>query len=104
MPLPDEVAQVVVELLARDDPEQLQLQAQAIGQGPRQVDVDAAGAALFPEAVGGEVLVDGHLEHPRVEDVVIGPHLCLRDGQAQQADQQGEQAHGGHSATATLSR
>ncbi|MNF65095.1 hypothetical protein D3C84_468470 [compost metagenome] len=104
MPLPDEVAQVVVELLAGYHPEQLQLQTQAIGEGTRQVDIDATGTALVLEAVGSEVLVDGHLEHPRVEDVVIGPYLCLHKRQAQQAQQEGEQAHGGHSATATLSR
>ncbi|MCY1355238.1 hypothetical protein D9M69_416510 [compost metagenome] len=104
MPLPDEVAQVIVKPLARRDPEQFQLQPEPLGQGIGKVDIHSARLAVFLEAVGREVLVDGHPQHARIDDVVKGAHLCLRQGQAQQPAQQNQQAHGDHSSTCTLSR
>ena len=55
MALPDEIAQVVFELLARRDPQQFEGQALAVGQLLRQLDVDAPRLAVGADAVQGEV-------------------------------------------------
>ncbi|MNT84841.1 hypothetical protein D3C72_2249220 [compost metagenome] len=92
MALPDEVAQVVVELLARRHPHQLELEVLAGGQLLRQLDIDAAGLAVLLEAVGREVLVYGDLEHARGDDVIERANLRLRDlGKRQQTAQHQDQ-------------
>ncbi|MDT4868528.1 hypothetical protein FQZ97_1034980 [compost metagenome] len=109
MPAPDVVAQIVIEFLPGRRPDQLQLEAQATGQGLGHFVVDPARLAILLEAVRRKILIEGDLEYTRLDDRVVAAHrrlrLDLRGQHTQQRKQQQDtQAHSRHSSIATLSR